>query len=119
MLGELVRDRITGFEGTAVAKTEYLHGNARICVEPKVGKEGEARRAEWFDDGRLGLVIGHCDAAQIEAMCCDPVQCKDDPFKAKVAGLSVDQRVSLMQLSIASCGGTKAFRAMVNEIFPS
>ncbi len=48
-LGEKYRDSITGFEGAAVSRTEYLYG----CV--RVGLEGSTKPGEsfWFDEQRL------------------------------------------------------------------
>ncbi len=48
-LGDKVKDSITGFEGVAVSRTEYLYG----CV--RVGVEGSTKPGEsfWFDEQRL------------------------------------------------------------------
>ena len=52
-LGDKVKDSITGFEGIAVSRTEYLFGCVRIGVEAKKRKDdGEAIEA-WFDEQRL------------------------------------------------------------------
>ncbi len=39
-LGQKVRDTLTGNEGTAVARTEWLHGCVRITVQPWGKKDG-------------------------------------------------------------------------------
>lgn len=53
-LGEKVRDKITGFEGIATARTEYLFECVRVCVETlQDGKPTEA----WFDEQRLDMSI--------------------------------------------------------------
>lgn len=51
-LGEQYADRFTGFEGIAVARSEYLYG----CV--RVGLEGKAKVGDvlWFDEQRLVAV---------------------------------------------------------------
>ena len=48
-LGIQYVDSITGFEGVAVSRTEYLYG----CV--RVGLEGHIKPGEvfWFDEQRL------------------------------------------------------------------
>lgn len=43
MLGDKVKDRITGFEGIVTARTEFLYGCVRVNVtrQNKVDKEGK------------------------------------------------------------------------------
>jgi len=50
-LGEKYRDSITGFEGVATARYEFLHGCVRYCLEKgdKDGKQSEA----VFDEQRI------------------------------------------------------------------
>ncbi len=53
-LGDKVRDSISGFEGIAIAKSEYLHGCVSWQVEPtKLKDDGSTLKAEWFDEQRL------------------------------------------------------------------
>ncbi|HAM56249.1 MAG TPA: hypothetical protein DCQ64_12950 [Candidatus Rokubacteria bacterium] len=52
-LGDRVRDNITGFEGVATGRTEYLYGCVRICIEPSALQEGKPIEAIWFDEQRL------------------------------------------------------------------
>ena len=49
LLGSKVKDSITGFEGVAVGRTEFLYGCIRIGIEG-VAKPGEIL---WFDEPRL------------------------------------------------------------------
>lgn len=49
-LGETYRDSITGFEGVATGRFEYLHGCVRIDLEAIV--DGKPAR-EIFDEQRL------------------------------------------------------------------
>ncbi len=39
-LGQVVRDKISGTEGTAVSRTEWLHGCVRIQIQPEGTKDG-------------------------------------------------------------------------------
>ena len=50
-MGSKVKDSITGFKGTAIARTEYINGCVSICVETtdKDGKPFEV----WFDEQRV------------------------------------------------------------------
>ena len=57
-LGSIVTDEITGFKGTAVAKTEYLNGCIRVEVQPEgLHKEtGKPLASDWFDEQTLCAV---------------------------------------------------------------
>lgn len=53
-LGQKYRDTITGYEGTATARTEYLGNSPSVRLEraDETGKPEE----EWFTESRLGEV---------------------------------------------------------------
>ena len=53
-LGEKYRDTLTGYEGTATSRSEYLYGCVRVCLEgpDKDGKPDEY----YFDEQRLVAV---------------------------------------------------------------
>lgn len=55
-LGNLVRDIISGFSGVATARTEWMYGCSRICIEPQHLHEGKPIEAQWFDEQRVVLV---------------------------------------------------------------
>lgn len=55
-LGTIVTDSITGFSGVAVSRTEYIHGCARIVIQPKALHEGKIVEAQAFDELQL---VGH------------------------------------------------------------
>ena len=48
-LGDKARDRISGFEGIATARTEFLNGCVRISLSPTVDEKGNAREDRWYD----------------------------------------------------------------------
>jgi hypothetical protein len=48
-LGDVVRDRISGFEGTIVAITEWLNGCRRITIQPSSLFEGKPVDSHTFD----------------------------------------------------------------------
>ncbi len=54
-LGDHVKDKLTEFEGTAVARAEYLYGCVWIGVVPKRLHEGKTIEDVWFDEERLEL----------------------------------------------------------------
>ena len=54
-LGDKVKDKVTGYEGTAVSKTEHLNGCVHWGVQGKMLK-GEVPDTEYFDDEQLVVV---------------------------------------------------------------
>lgn len=49
-LGDRVRDKISGFTGIVVARTEYIESCDQVWIRPeKLGANGELQKAEWFD----------------------------------------------------------------------
>ena len=54
-LGDKVRDNISGLEGIAVARTEWLHGCIRIAVQPEA-KDNKVPDSVTFDEPQLKLV---------------------------------------------------------------
>lgn len=54
-LGSQVQCRYSGFKGTVVSITEWLHGSIIVQVMPKVDKEGKLPNAETFNIGSLDL----------------------------------------------------------------
>ena len=54
-LGQKVKDMVTGFTGIATARTEWMNGCVRYCVEAKMLKDGRCIEL-WVDEDRLELV---------------------------------------------------------------
>ena len=54
-LGNCVKDVITGFEGIATSRVEYLTGCEQIGVTPII-KDGKVQNTEYFDTSRLEYV---------------------------------------------------------------
>ena len=53
-LGDRVKDPVTGIEGIAMGKTEWLHGCFRINVQPKgKNKDGVPYEMSVFDEPQL------------------------------------------------------------------
>lgn len=56
-LGDRVRCRVTGFEGIATARTQYLTESDRYCVEPTgVDPNGKPIECQWFAVRRLEVI---------------------------------------------------------------
>lgn len=56
-LGDEVRDTITGFKGIAVARTNWIHGCARITIQPKVKKDGKMEEPQSFDEPAVEVLV--------------------------------------------------------------
>lgn len=54
-LGLVYRDKLSGFEGIAMGKCQYLTGCDQTCLKPYGLKDGKLIDGEWFDDMRLEL----------------------------------------------------------------
>ena len=52
MLGKVMRCRVTGFEGIATARVEYLNGCVQYCLKPK-STDGKMPEGEYIDIGQL------------------------------------------------------------------
>lgn len=55
-LGDRIRDRISGVEGIAVARTEYLYGCTRIGVQPESHKDGKPAAWASIDEPQCEVV---------------------------------------------------------------
>ncbi len=55
-LGDKARDKVTGFEGICVARTDWISGCARLTLQPNVGKDGKVPDGQTFDEPMLELV---------------------------------------------------------------
>lgn len=56
LMGKTVKDKITGFQGIATSRHEYLTGCTQYGVQPPVDKDGKIPEREFFDEGRLSLI---------------------------------------------------------------
>jgi hypothetical protein len=74
-LGSHVRDIYTGFEGTLVARTMWLHGCDRLSIEPRKVKE----------DGTLAESMAF-DAPRVELIALEPVRRSADEPTEKTGG---------------------------------
>jgi len=55
-LGAEYRDRVTGFKGICIGKTDWLNGCATVGLKAKVDKEGKEREALWVDVQQIEFV---------------------------------------------------------------
>lgn len=55
-LGSEVKDTLTGFRGIAVCRTTWLHGCARIGIQPQETKDGKVLEIEHLDEPRIKVI---------------------------------------------------------------
>jgi len=55
-LGYKVRDIITGFEGIAIGRTDWLYSCARIGVRSETMEKGKPINDQWFDVQQLEIL---------------------------------------------------------------
>ncbi len=57
-LNDKVIDRITGFSGIVIGRTEWLNGYTQLGVQSKKLEDGKPLAVEWFNEQRLNRVVG-------------------------------------------------------------
>jgi hypothetical protein len=80
-LGDKLRDRVTGFEGIAVARTEWLNGCVRFAIQPHQLHEGKVIDATYFDAEQLEVVEAKAVQLKVKETGGDrvtPARAKDD-----------------------------------------
>lgn len=55
-LGQKVKDKITGFTGVVMGRTEYLYGCVSVAVLSTKLKDDKPKDWVWFDEQRLTLL---------------------------------------------------------------
>ena len=55
-LGQKVRDKITGLEGIAIGRTEWLHGCVRISIQPQELRDGKMLDVVSIDEPQLDVI---------------------------------------------------------------
>lgn len=55
-LGNKVRDKVSGFVGIAVARTEFLNGCVQYSVQPKAGKDNKVPEEVGIDVESLEVI---------------------------------------------------------------
>lgn len=54
--GILVKDKITGFEGTIIGKSISISGDISYGITPKFEKNSKNNDAIWYDEGRIEVI---------------------------------------------------------------
>ena len=55
-LGDLVKDKVTGFKGIVICQSMWLNGCARLMVQPTTLKDGKPIEPQTFDDLQLEVL---------------------------------------------------------------
>jgi hypothetical protein len=55
-LGDVARDRVSGFEGVVVCESRWLHGCRRVSLAPRTLKDGNVIPFQTFDAPQLEVV---------------------------------------------------------------
>ena len=55
-LGDEARDKVSGFQGVCVARTDWISGCARLTLQPAIGKDGKLPEQQTFDEYMLEVV---------------------------------------------------------------
>ncbi len=55
-LGSRAKDKITGFKGIIIARSEHLHNCNTYGVKPEELKDGKPIECQWFDEPQLEIV---------------------------------------------------------------
>lgn len=63
-LGQVGKDKVTGFTGTITGRAQYLTGCDQYNLVPPV-KDGKLEPAQWFDEGRIEIVGAGISAADV------------------------------------------------------
>lgn len=52
-LGDRVKDKISGFKGIVVCRSEWLNGCVRITIQPEACKSGNPLDAQTYDEHQI------------------------------------------------------------------
>ena len=45
--------KLTGFKGTIIGLLQYQNGCVRVCLLPRVDKDGKKVEGDWFDESDI------------------------------------------------------------------
>ena len=56
ILGNNVKDKVTGLKGVAICVSFDLYGCIQVAINPGLDKDGKPRDSGWYDISRLDVV---------------------------------------------------------------
>ena len=57
-LGEVVRSKVSGFQGTVIGRTEWLTSSPSLEIQPTVNSDGDYRNQSRLDEDECEVVPG-------------------------------------------------------------
>ncbi|MEA3225049.1 MAG: hypothetical protein U9Q07_03800 [Planctomycetota bacterium] len=55
-IGDRVRDKVSGFQGIATARHEYMNGCVRFTIDSEELKDGKPIDGHWFDEQQIEAI---------------------------------------------------------------
>ena len=66
-LGDLVKDKVSGFKGVVLARMECLYEATSCRVHPReLGEDGRVNEYMWFEEDRLQVIEEHIIVGFVE-----------------------------------------------------
>jgi hypothetical protein len=66
-MGLEAKDKVTGFIGIIVARSQHITGCNQYCLMPKIDKEGKIPDGHWIDEGRLEILSRGVNPEEVQA----------------------------------------------------
>ena len=66
LLGKIVMDKITGYQGVATSKHIYLTGCNQYGIQQTVGADGKIPDVVYFDEFRLAIIKDFITAEEVQ-----------------------------------------------------
>lgn len=64
--GKKCRDKVTGFEGICIGRSEWLYSCDQYGLEP-LSKKNKVAATEWFDEGRIEVLENYIEPAEVKS----------------------------------------------------
>lgn len=55
-LGSIATDRISGFSGVVICRSEWLHGCTRYGIQPQAVHDGKPIEPQFFDEPQIRVI---------------------------------------------------------------
>jgi hypothetical protein len=78
-LGQIAKDKITGFKGILTARCEFLTGCNRYCIQPQELKDGKPIDSIYFDEAQIEIISEGISEKDVQGD--KKGACSSDPVK--------------------------------------
>ena len=65
-LGQIAKDKITGFQGILTARCEFLTGCNRYCIQPQDLRDGRIIDSIYFDEDQIQIIGNGISAEDVQ-----------------------------------------------------